>query len=329
MNTQDNLRAENSDKNYQYTFTVFTAAYNRAHTLNRVYEGLKLQTYNNFEWLVVDDGSSDNTRELLQQWQRENAFLIRYIYQENQGKHIAFNVGVTQAKGELFLNLDSDDECLPNALERFKYYWDTIPLEEKHKFSAVTCLCKDQHGNLVGNRFPYDITDSDSLEIKYKYKVYGDKWGFHSTNVLKKYPFPQSVKNVYVPEIVVWNSIAKKFKTRFVNEILRVYWIEGSSLSRGGKINRDSLGIRLAQSSILNNDIYWLKFAPKSFFISAMHYSRHSAHLGISISEQFKDLKNTASKFIWILALPFGYTLYLTDRAGLTKSLKFLLKKEY
>ena len=103
-------------------FTVFTPTYNRAYTLHRVYESLKAQTYRDFEWLIVDDGSNDNTRELIQKWQNESLFSIRYIYQQNSGKHIAFNRAVREAKGELFLTLDSDDACVEEALERFKYH---------------------------------------------------------------------------------------------------------------------------------------------------------------------------------------------------------------
>src|SRR6266705_680676 len=154
-----------SDTGYQYTFTVFTPTYNHAYTLHRVYESLCVQTYRNFEWLVVDDGSSDDTRKLIDTWEQQARFPLRYIYQPNQGKHVAFNRGVREARGELFLCLDSDDGCVPKALERLKYHWDQIPFSQRHRFSAVTALCIDELGGLHGSRFPQDITDSDSLEI--------------------------------------------------------------------------------------------------------------------------------------------------------------------
>lgn len=160
---------------FRYTFTVFTPTYNRAHTLHRVYESLALQTLRNFEWLIVDDGSTDNTKELVDKWQNQAGSPIRYIRQDRQGKHVAFNRGVREAYGELFLTLDSDDACVPGALERFKYHWDAIPADKRRAFSAVTVLCKDHHGKPVGTRFPCDPTDSDSLEIRYKYKVKSEK----------------------------------------------------------------------------------------------------------------------------------------------------------
>ena len=141
---------------YEYAFTVFTATYNRAHTLHRVYDSLKAQTFRDFEWLVVDDGSSDTTEDLVRQWRRQSDFAIRYIWQNNAGKHIAVNRGVQQARGELFLIVDSDNAFVSEALERLKFHWDSIPEGEKEEFSAVTCLCEDPDGNLVGSRFPFD-----------------------------------------------------------------------------------------------------------------------------------------------------------------------------
>ena len=94
-----------SDTGYQYTFTVFTPTFNRACTLHRVYESLSAQTYRDFEWLVVDDGSSDDTRKLIDTWERQARFPLRYIYQPNQGKHVAFNRGVREARGELFAQM--------------------------------------------------------------------------------------------------------------------------------------------------------------------------------------------------------------------------------
>jgi len=112
-------------------FTLFTATFNRAHTLHRVYESLVCQTLRDFEWLIVDDGSTDSTREVVEGWQSEAAIPIRYYHQPNAGYHIAFNRGVELARGELFLSLGSDDACKPYALERFYHHWMAIPETER------------------------------------------------------------------------------------------------------------------------------------------------------------------------------------------------------
>lgn len=312
----------NQDQPYQYLFTVFTPTFNRAHTLHRVYNSLKVQTYRDFEWLIIDNGSTDNTSKLVEQWQIENQFSIRYIYQENGGKHIAFNKGVKIAKGELFVNLDSDDACVPNALERFKYHWDTIPSDRKEQFTAVTCLCQDEKGQLVGNLFPLDITDSDSLEIRYRFKVKGDKWGCHRTDILRKFPFPEQIQRTYIPECIVWKRIAREYKIRYVNEILRIYWTDQPSMVRGNNVaSRNARGGRIAHLNSLNEDINWFLFAPLIFLRSAINYSRYSFHVEMKISEQFKAISTTISKTLYLIALPIGYIVYCRD--------KFLINNNY
>lgn len=186
-----------------HTFTVFTPTYNRAHTLSRVHDSLRAQTFREFEWLIVDDGSTDGTGELVQKWSAEADYPIRYIWQENRGKHIAFNRAAAEARGELFLVLDSDDACVPEALERFHRHWRSIPLQERPRFSALTALCVDRHGNLIGTAFPQDVLDSDSIGIRYRHKLKGEKWGFHRTEVMRRFPFPEGIERTYVLEGIV------------------------------------------------------------------------------------------------------------------------------
>jgi glycosyltransferase involved in cell wall biosynthesis len=310
--------APNAGADRRYTFTVFTPTYNRAHTLSRVYQSLRVQTLRDFEWLVIDDGSRDDTRQLLGAWQAEADFPIRYLRQENQGKHVALNRGVEQARGEFFLNLDSDDGCVPQALERFKYHWDEIPNGERPKFSAVTALCMDQHGRLVGSRFPQDVTDSDSLEIRYKFKVKGEKWGFHRTSVLRNFPFPAG--EGYIPEGIVWAAIARQFKTRFVNEPLRIYWVDwvdeagcSDQITRPGRPAQNAFGGALWHQSILNSQIDWLSYAPEEFLRSALHFSRFSFHLGVGVRRQAASLTNFRARALWALMLPAGLAAHMTD----------------
>ena len=313
MFTENSKPVQNNQK-YQYVFTVFTPTYNRRHTLHRVYDSLKAQTYRDFEWLIVDDGSTDKTRELVEQWQQENLVQIRYIYQENSHKHIAFNRGVREAKGELFLSFDSDDACEPQALERFKYHWDTIPLDQKDKFSAVTCLCKNQDGKIIGSLFPFNPTDSDSLEMRYRFKATGEKWGFHRTDVLRQFPRHEEIIGFYIPESELWGKIAKKYKTRFVNEALRIYWTDQPSIIRNSQHpGKGAIGSKINHLDILNDYTEWFRFDPLSFLRSAVHYSRFSFHLGIKISQQIANLKTPIGKILWLIALPLGYLVYLKD----------------
>lgn len=306
-------------------FTVFTPTFNRAHTLPRVYESLESQTYRNFEWIIVDDGSTDETHELVKAWQKEADFSIRYFWQPNRGKHVAFNRGVKEAYGQFFLPLDSDDACVVNALERFKYYWNSIPADKIDRFSGVCGLCQDQEGRLIGDRFPFDLTDSDSLEIFYRYKVKGDKWGFQRTNVLRHHLFPELDEVKFIPEGVVWNAIAKSHRIRFINEILLIVF----RTEKTGSVDRltqllehspftHAVGCALYYETCLNEHIVWFRYAPLEFIRSAIHYIRFSLHSGKGTIQMFRNIRPVISKILILLAIPIGAFLYTFEKRDIS-----------
>jgi glycosyltransferase involved in cell wall biosynthesis len=300
---------------YRYTFTVFTPTYNRARTLPRVYDSLVAQTYRDFEWLIVDDGSGDDTKQLVEGWQAESKFPIRYVYQQNQGKHTAFNRGVQEAQGELFLTVDSDDAFVPNALERFHFHWNSIDPSVKDQFSAVTVLCRYADGRLAGNKFPRDIMDSDTIEVTLKYKVWGDKWGFQRTSVLKQFPFATDHDGIFIPESLTWFALSRKYKTRYVNEILLIIYFDEASGEHLSHLNAKTLSGRLTfHRYVLNELISWLRVAPASIFKSAINFSRYSFGLGVSPSSQLKELHSTTARLLVATSLPVGFLLSLRDR---------------
>ena len=299
----------------EYLFTVFTPSYNRARTLPRVYESLRQQTFRDFEWLVMDDGSTDDTRELIARWQAQSNFPIRYIFQENQGKPAAFNHGVQEARGQLFLTLDSDDGCVPEALERFKYHWDSIPAQERAKFSAVTVLCQDQNGKLVGDKFPRDVFDSDTIEVTFKYGVTGEKWGFQLTAVLKQFPFPSVPNSKFISESVVWFALSRKYKTRYVNEALRIYHVHDDADDHLSTLTPAVLsGRTYLHRFVLNELIDWLFRTPRSLFRSAINFSRYSFGLGRGPWSQIKELRSATARVLVAVALPLGFVMSLRDK---------------
>jgi glycosyltransferase involved in cell wall biosynthesis len=301
----------------RYLFTVFTPTYNRERTIHRVYESLVRQTCRDFEWLIVDDGSMDGTRSLVESWRQQADFCIRYFYQENQGKHIAFNHGVREAHGELFLTLDSDDACVPEALERFRFHWDAIPDAEKSRFAGVCGRCRDQHGGIVGGDFPGDFLDSNPTEARYKHRLAGEMWGFTRNEVLKEFPFPV-IEGSYVPEGIIWSRIGQRYKTRFIDEVLRIYFIEETAtsdqLTRIPVARPTAAGSVIWHQHVLNDDIAWFRHAPAEFVRSAVHYVRFSLHAGRGLGDQFSGLKNLFGRLLWVTALPAGMLVYMRDR---------------
>ena len=200
----------------------FPPTYERAHTLERVYRSLCLQTFTDFEWVIVDDGSTDCTADLVTGWQKENLFPIYYEKQLNKGKHIAVNRGVQLARAELFLIADSDDAFPPNALQIFYEAWAEIPELERQNYTGVTGLCVDETDKIVGDKFPSDVFVSTPGECFYRHGITGEKWGFHRTDVIRKFPFPALEGFRFFPEGLIWNAIGRVYKTRYINQIVRV-----------------------------------------------------------------------------------------------------------
>lgn len=213
--------------------TIFTPTYNRAYRLPDLYHSLQRQTCNNFEWLVIDDGSTDNTPELFDKWQKEeNAFPIRYIKQPNGGKHRAINRGAKEAKGEYFFIVDSDDSLAPDAVEQIE---SLVPTVNNNSMLCGMCFrCKYLKTNeIVGGLFPEDGMLASSLEWVYKYHVGGDKAEVISTEILRNYPFPEFDGENFVPEALIWNRIADSYRMICKNTAIYVCEYLPDGLSAG------------------------------------------------------------------------------------------------
>jgi len=253
----------------------------------------------------VDDGSEDNTKEVIESFTKKAHFPMRYIYQKNSGKPMAFNRGVKEARGELFLTLDSDDACVPEALERLYFYWESIPMETRNNYSAVTALCMDEKGDIVGNKFPQDIIDSDSIEMRTKYKVKGEKWGFQRTDILKKYPYPKFKNEKWIPMSIVWNKIALKYKTRYVNEILRIYHRSEDSISLSNVRIKNPRGTIYFYNQTLN-----MPFSFKSKIKNTINYIRYNFHAKNSIPYMIRMCNK---HFLAIITIIPGYVIFKRD----------------
>ena len=160
-----------SKDQYSYTFTVFTPTYDRSDLLKRVYDSLEEQTYKDFEWLIVDDGSTDSTRDFIENLQSTASFDIHYSWKENGGKYTAINQGVSEARGRYFAIMDSDDWYLPDALEKMLECWNHVPDETKNSYKGVCGLFEYESGVFVGSKFPKDIFESNDIEIFYIYLI--------------------------------------------------------------------------------------------------------------------------------------------------------------
>lgn len=190
--------------------TVFTPTYNRAYILPQLYQSLCAQSNKEFEWLVVDDGSTDDTEKIISDWILEKKININYIYQENSGKSNAIKIGVNNAKGEIFFIVDSDDYITNDALEKI----DEANKYEHERVSefplAGFCFRKENYktGMKLGKNVNIGIKYADSLELAFGYHLNVDKAEVFYTNVLKQFPFPEIHNNKFIPEALIWYRIA-------------------------------------------------------------------------------------------------------------------------
>lgn len=225
--------------------TIFTPAYNRAYILPKLYESLCAQTSKNFEWLVVDDGSTDETEELIANFKSQvsknkPSFEIRYFKQENGGKHRAINRGVQEAHGELFFIVDSDDHLSADAVEWISKTWSELGNDKS--FAGLSGIRIMQDGTKIGGGEDFGMIDATSLDIRYKHHVGGDLAEIYRTDVMRKFPFPDIPGEKFCTEALVWDRIAETgLKLRYIYKGIYVggYLPDGLS-AKQRKIRRES-----------------------------------------------------------------------------------------
>ena len=288
--------------------TVFTPTYNRAHLLPRLYESLCQQTFKDFEWVVVDDGSVDGTKRLsLFLPQREGTFFpIRYFYQENGGKHRAINRGVKEANGELFLILDSDDTLPPHSLEIINRYYQQI--KDDMSFGGVCGYMAHHDGTIIGHGCDVQILDANSIDLRFKYHVQGDMLEVFRTTVMRDYPFPEIDGEKFVSEALVWNRIARKYLLRVFHEVVYFRdYIDGGLTDKIVKIRMNSPIASMMTYAELNK--YRIPFVFK--VKAAINYWRF--RYCYKKNEVNEKIKIPLIAAIWWVIAPVGYLMHLND----------------
>ena len=166
------------------TLTVFTPTYNRAHTLPRLYQSLCAQTSDDFEWLVIDDGSTDGTKDLVAQWKEENAIPIHYVYKENGGLYTGYNVAYLTIETELNVCIDSDDAMPGNAVDIIINTWKENGCDG---FAGMIGLdCYMDTGKPIGGVFPEDLKECYLLDLFTRRIHRGDSKQVMRTDLMKR-----------------------------------------------------------------------------------------------------------------------------------------------
>lgn len=279
--------------------TVFTPAYNRAHTLSRTYDSLKKQSNKDFVWLIVDDGSSDSTATLVKGWQKkEKEFEIQYIYKENGGMHTAHNVAYENIHTELNVCIDSDD-CLAN--DAVDLIWNVWKKVKDKKYAGLIGLDADLEGNIIGKGFPKDLKET-TLVGYYASGGSGDKKLVYRTDVINKYaPYPVFEGEKYVALAYKYRLIDQDYKLAVIPEILCnvEYQADGSSGTMWKQYLKNPKGFA-----------FWRKIcmqypeSKKRKIIDCIHYCSSSM-----IAGNKRYIKESPCRVLTVLCTPLGWVL--------------------
>ncbi len=298
------------------TLTVFTPAYNRAHTIGRTYKSLCRQTCKDFEWLVIDDGSSDNTKELVEGWIKENKIPIRYIYQQNQGMHGAHNTAYANITTELNTCIDSDDFMPDDAVENIVYFWKQ---NGSDKYAGIIGLDQVVSGEIIGTKFPDNMVET-TLQDFYLKGGKGDKKLVYRTDVITKYPpYPLFEGERYVGLAYKYMLIDQDYTLLTLNKPLVTveYQADGSSYNMFKQYWRNPKGFAFFRKA----EMMTTKSLKRKLMV-CIHYVSSSI-----ISKNWKFIQESPEKLLTILAIPAGILLYYKIKRSVKNNTKMNINK--
>lgn len=282
--------------------TIFTPTYNRAYILPRLYNSLTNQINREFEWIIVDDGSIDNTKELIEKWMKENKIAIRYFKQENQGKPMAHNLGVEKAKGELFACVDSDDYLTENAVKIILEKWNKV--KDIQNCVGIVGMRIFENKEPVGTNMPENIEYSTLRDLYFKYKYKGDTILAYRTDIIKRYSFPKIEEEKFIPETYLYDKIDQEGELAIIPEGIYV--------------------CEYLEDGYTNNSKKLIKSNPKGYVLCAKQRMKLSRNLkeqyvacakyvlgSILAKEKYNSyIAKSPKKLLTILAIPCAYVIY-------------------
>lgn len=281
--------------------TIFTPTYNRAYCLDNCYQSLKRQTCKSFIWLIVDDGSTDQTKELVGSWIKENKIHIIYHWQNNQGMHGAHNTAYERMDTEINMCIDSDDYVPEDAVEKILTFWNKYG---NKNVSGLIGLDADSDNRVIGTRLPEKLDRSTLFDLYYKHGVTGDKKLVYRTALTKNYPYPIFTNEKYVGLAYKYYMLDKNYDMLLMNEVLCCveYLPDGSSRNMLQQYRKNPRGFAFYRKALMN-----LPFTSTRFkFRQAVHYVSSSF-----MNRNWSFLAEAPNKMLTFLAVPFGLLLFI------------------
>lgn len=288
----------------EYTLTIFTPVYNRAHTLKRTYDSLCRQTCKDFEWLVIDDGSTDNSRQLVEEWLVEGLISIRYVYQENQGMHGAHNTAYKHITTELNTCIDSDDWMPDDAVEKIVSLWKK---EGSDKVAGIVGLDATENGKIIGDRFPEGLKETTLRGYYEDLKGVGDKKLVYRTSVICNTPeYPLFEGEKYIGLDYKYHLIDEKLPLLVSNDVMVIvdYQDDGSSRGMWRQYWTNPKGFAFYRKFDMQQTHSW-----KRKLEDNIHYVSHSLRC-----RNWHFIKESPMKWLTVFSILPGCILYLFNR---------------
>lgn len=281
--------------------TVFTPTYNRAYCLEKCYQSLLRQSSRNFIWMIIDDGSTDDTKQLVEKWVEEDLIEIKYVWQKNQGMHGAHNTAYKLIKTELNVCIDSDDYMSDDAVEKITDFWRR---NGSNSVSGLIGLDADLNDNIIGTKMPENLKKSTLFNLYNKYGVTGDKKLIYRTELTRSFPYPLFDNEKYVGLAYKYYLLDTKFEMLLMNEVICYveYLPDGSSKNMYKQYVNNPKGFAFYRKELMK-----LPFVGKKFkFKQAIHYVSSSF-----LQKNRAFIVESPERYLTVLAIPFGLILYL------------------
>lgn len=293
---------------YTYPLTILTPTYNRKNTIKALYESIKVQTNFNFQWLVIDDGSVDNTKEYFEEIAKEEkSFCVEYYYKNNGGKHTALNYAHPYIKGELVCIVDSDDWLINSAVEKIISNWNLY--KDNQTICGLTFLKGySEQESLIKNHVDEDVVISNHIDFRINARRKEDRCEVIRADILKKYPFPEFLGEKFLGESYLWNLVGFNYDTVYINQIIYVCEYLDGGLTKSGR----KLRISCPNGGMEDCKTYFIKNSNRKVNIKilikeAWLYVCYGKFAGYKAKQ---IMQNSGRKGLVLFNYPFGYLLY-------------------